>query len=120
MPGTLVRPPRTGIDARVGRREDRARGPDGAGLRRTHDHRAPVVRSLVDDTGRRVLVPDVVERVASIVPSLTETIAVTAPGLLVAATDWCSPPADLDVVRVKGTKNPDVEAIAGLRPDLVL
>ena len=28
--------------------------------------------------------------------------------LLVGATDWCTHPADLDVTRVRGTKNPDV------------
>ena len=41
-------------------------------------------------------VPASVRRVVSLVPSLTETVAVTAPGLLVGATDWCSEPADLD------------------------
>ncbi|MGP3949074.1 helical backbone metal receptor [Streptomyces sp. 7N604] len=59
-------------------------------------------------------------RVVSLVPSLTEAVAVTAPGLLVGATAWCSHPAGLDVVRVKGTKNPDVPAIIGLAPDLVI
>ncbi|MFP1628771.1 helical backbone metal receptor [Streptomyces sp. 5K101] len=59
-------------------------------------------------------------RVVSLVPSLTEAVATTAPGLLVGATDWCSRPAGLDVVRVGGTKNPDVAAVAALRPDLVL
>jgi ABC-type Fe3+-hydroxamate transport system substrate-binding protein len=78
------------------------------------------VRRLRDDTGAEVELPDVVERVVSLVPSLTEAVAVTAPGLLVGATDWCTHPADLGVVRVKGTKNPDVEAIVALRPDLVL
>jgi ABC-type Fe3+-hydroxamate transport system substrate-binding protein len=78
------------------------------------------VRRLVDDTGTAVELPDVVERVVSIVPSLTESIAVTAPGLLVGATDWCTHPADLDVPRVKGTKNPDVDAIVALHPDIVL
>ncbi|MER7534307.1 helical backbone metal receptor [Streptomyces sp. NPDC097704] len=61
-----------------------------------------------------------VRRVVSLVPSLTETVAVTAPGLLVGATEWCSHPAGLDVARVGGTKNPDVAAITALRPDLVL
>ncbi|MFD4375903.1 helical backbone metal receptor [Streptomyces sp. NPDC058486] len=56
----------------------------------------------------------------SLVPSLTEAVAVTAPGLLVGATDWCSHPAGLDVARIGGTKNPDVPAILALRPDLVL
>jgi ABC-type Fe3+-hydroxamate transport system substrate-binding protein len=59
-------------------------------------------------------------RVVSLVPSLTEAVAVSVPGVLVGATDWCSHPAGLDVVRVKGTKNPDVERIVGLAPDLVI
>ncbi|MER7949891.1 helical backbone metal receptor [Streptomyces sp. NPDC096079] len=59
-------------------------------------------------------------RVVSLVPSLTEAVAVTAPGVLVGATDWCSRPAGIDVVRVGGTKNPDTAAITALRPDLVL
>ncbi|MFC7923511.1 helical backbone metal receptor [Streptomyces cinereoruber] len=59
-------------------------------------------------------------RVVSLVPSLTEAVAVTLPGVLVGATDWCTHPAGLDVVRIGGTKNPDVPAITALRPDLVL
>ncbi len=59
-------------------------------------------------------------RVVSLVPSLTEAIAVTAPGLLVGATDWCERPAGLDVVRIGGTKNPDTAAVAALAPDLVV
>ncbi|MGW2202554.1 helical backbone metal receptor [Streptomyces sp. NPDC001774] len=59
-------------------------------------------------------------RVVSLVPSLTEAVAVTAPGLLVGATDWCSHPSDLGVVRIGGTKNPDVAAVVALRPDLVI
>jgi ABC-type Fe3+-hydroxamate transport system substrate-binding protein len=74
----------------------------------------------VDDTGAAVDLPEAVRRVVSLVPSLTEAVAVTAPGLLVGATDWCSHPVDLDVVRVRGTKNPDVDAVVALAPDLVL
>ncbi|MFE9249313.1 helical backbone metal receptor [Streptomyces sp. NPDC007088] len=59
-------------------------------------------------------------RVVSLVPSLTEALAETAPGLLVAATDWCTHPAALDVARIGGTKNPDTARITALRPDLVL
>jgi ABC-type Fe3+-hydroxamate transport system substrate-binding protein len=59
-------------------------------------------------------------RVVSLVPSLTEAVAVTVPGVLVGATDWCSHPADLDVVRIGGTKNPDVDAVLRLAPDLVV
>lgn len=75
---------------------------------------------LRDDTGAEVPVPDRVRRVVSLVPSLTETVAATDPGLLVGATDWCSHPAGLEVTRVRGTKNPDVELVRALRPDVVL
>jgi len=59
-------------------------------------------------------------RVVSLVPSLTEAIAVSLPGVLVGATDWCSHPADLDVTRVGGTKNPKLDQIIALAPDLVI
>lgn len=59
-------------------------------------------------------------RVVSLVPSLTEAVAATEPGLLAGVTDWCTHPPDLDVPRVGGTKNPDVAAIVALRPDVVL
>jgi ABC-type Fe3+-hydroxamate transport system substrate-binding protein len=78
------------------------------------------VAAPVDDEGRPVPVTGPVRRVVSIVPSLTEAVAATAPGLLVGATDWCTHPVDLDVARVRGTKNPDVEKIVSLRPDLVV
>ena len=91
---------------------------------RAEPHQLPVARRLgvvvIDDEGREVAVPAAVRRVVSIVPSLTEAVATTAPGLLVGATKWCTHPADLDVKRVRGTKNPDVERIVALRPDLVL
>jgi ABC-type hemin transport system substrate-binding protein len=59
-------------------------------------------------------------RVVSLVPSLTEAVAVTLPGVLTGATDWCSHPADLDVTRVGGTKNPKTDRILALAPDLVI
>ncbi|MDJ0343753.1 helical backbone metal receptor [Streptomyces sp. H10-C2] len=62
----------------------------------------------------------VVRRVVSLVPSLTEAVAATGPGLLVGATDWCSHPAGLDVARIGGTKNPDIARITALAPDLVI
>lgn len=86
--------------------------PDGAPLAGRDAH--------VDDTGTAVELPARVGRVVSLVPSLTEAVAATAPDLLVGATDWCSHPADLEVARVRGTKNPDVPAVLALRPDLVL
>lgn len=62
-------------------------------------------------------------RIVSLVPSLTEAVAVTRPGVLVGCTDWCTHPAGLaesGVARVRGTKNPDLDAIVALAPDLVL
>jgi ABC-type Fe3+-hydroxamate transport system substrate-binding protein len=61
-----------------------------------------------------------VTRVVSLVPSLTEAVAVSAPGLLVGVTDWCTRPADLAAARIGGTKNPDVAAVTALAPDLVI
>ncbi len=59
-------------------------------------------------------------RVVSLVPSLTEAVAVTAPELLTGATDYCTHPAGLDVPRVGGSKYPVLERVLALRPDLVL
>ena len=75
---------------------------------------------VVDDERRPVPLRGPVRRIVSIVPSLTEAVAATARDLLVGATDWCTHPGDLDVARVRGTKNPDVGKIVALRPDLVL
>ena len=73
-----------------------------------------------DDLRHPVSVPRPARRVVSLVPSLTESVAVTRPAALAGATDWCTHPAGLDVPRVRGTKNPDLAAIRALRPDLVL
>jgi ABC-type Fe3+-hydroxamate transport system substrate-binding protein len=73
-----------------------------------------------DDLGRRVEVPRPLRRVVSLVPSLTEAVAVSLPGILAGATDYCAQPAGLDIPRVGGTKYPKVDRILALRPDLVL
>ena len=55
-------------------------------------------------------------RVVSLVPSVTETLL--AWGVVPAAcTRWCEQP---DLPHVGGTKNPDVDAIGSLHPDLVV
>ncbi|MGV9501814.1 helical backbone metal receptor [Streptomyces sp. NPDC003642] len=59
-------------------------------------------------------------KAVSLVPSLTEAVARSAPGVLAGATDWCTHPPDLDVVRVGGTKNPKTDRIVSLAPDLVI
>ena len=60
------------------------------------------------------------QRVVSLVPSLTAALASVAPDRVVGATDWCTHPADLDVTRVRGTKNPDLKAVRELSPDVVV
>ncbi|MGV9417859.1 helical backbone metal receptor [Streptomyces sp. NPDC003674] len=59
-------------------------------------------------------------RVVSLVPSLTEAVAATLPGALVGVTDWCTHPPGLEAVRIGGTKNPAVDRILALAPDLVI
>ncbi len=81
---------------------------------------ADTVQDMHDDIGNLLALHDRPRRIVSIVPSLTESIALTERSSLVGATSWCTHPADLDVVRVRGTKNPDVDAIVGLRPDVVV
>lgn len=76
--------------------------------------------TLHDDLGHPVTLTVPPQRVVSLVPSLTEALAVTVPRRLVGATDWCTHPAELDVPRVRGTKNPHRTAIADLSPDLVV
>jgi ABC-type Fe3+-hydroxamate transport system substrate-binding protein len=73
-----------------------------------------------DDMGTPFTAPRPASRVVSLVPSLTESIATTRPEALVGATEWCTHPADLDIPRVRGTKNPNLEAVQDLRPDVVL
>src|SRR5882724_10512737 len=62
-------------------------------------------------------------RIVSLVPSLTELLfALGAGDAVVAATRYCTEPPQrvATVVKVGGTKNPDLAAISALRPDLVI
>jgi ABC-type Fe3+-hydroxamate transport system substrate-binding protein len=76
--------------------------------------------TLRDDLGHPLHLTGPPQRIVSLVPSLTEALAVTVPGRLAGATDWCTHPAGLDVPRVRGTKNPNRAAITALHPDLVV
>lgn len=73
----------------------------------------------VDDRGEPVVL-DRPERVVSLVPSITEAVAVSVPSFLAGATDYCTHPSDLDVPRVGGSKYPDVDKVLALNPDLVI
>ena len=78
------------------------------------------MRESVDDLGAVWAPAAPPQRVVSLVPSLTEAVAVTAPGLLVGATDYCTHPEGLDVTRVGGSKYPTIGTVLALEPDLVL
>jgi ABC-type Fe3+-hydroxamate transport system substrate-binding protein len=81
------------------------------------------VRPVADARGRPVALPDRVERVVSLVPSLTEWLVAAGVGeRLVGVTDWCVEPAEVvaRLPKVRGTKNPDLRAIRALAPDLVV
>ncbi|MDX8148047.1 helical backbone metal receptor [Lentzea sp. BCCO 10_0061] len=73
----------------------------------------------VDDLGEPVPL-DQPRRVVSLVPSITEAVAVSVPDALAGATDYCTHPSDLDVPRVGGSKYPDVDKVLSLKPDLVI
>lgn len=80
----------------------------------------------LDDLGHPVPLATWPRRVVSLVPSITEALALSCPERLVGATEFCTRPADLtvraghEVHRVAGPKNPDRAAIAALRPHLVV
>lgn len=80
---------------------------------------ALVVRDM---TGREVTLAAPPARIVSLVPSVTETIfALGGEARLAGRTDWCdSPPAARDKPSVGGMINPSLEAIATLKPDLVI
>lgn len=76
--------------------------------------------SLVDDLGVTVPLRGSPRRVVSLVPSITETVAVSVPNVLVGVTDYCTHPPGLDASRVGGSKYPNLQAVLALAPDLVL
>jgi iron complex transport system substrate-binding protein len=83
---------------------------------------SPVYKEFVDEAGRTVRIPQPVQRIVSLAPSLTETIyALGLQDRLVGDTDFCDYPPDAQKkTKVGGAINPSLEQIAALRPDLVL
>jgi ABC-type Fe3+-hydroxamate transport system substrate-binding protein len=78
---------------------------------------------ILDDRGRALDFAQPPRRVVSLVPSDTLNVAaIGCPDALVGRTDYCELPEDV-VARlpsVGGTKNPRVDAVCDLAPDLVL
>ena len=79
-------------------------------------------QEITDETGRKVRVPEPVQRIVSLAPSLTETLyALGAEDRLVGDTDFCDfPSAAQNKPKVRGAINPSLEEIVALHPDLVL
>lgn len=78
-------------------------------------------RTVTDDLGRQVALPERIERAVSLAPSLTEMIfAVGAGDRLVGDTTYCNyPPEAQAITKVGDTQTPDIERIVALRPDVV-
>jgi ABC-type Fe3+-hydroxamate transport system substrate-binding protein len=75
---------------------------------------------MIDVRGRAFDFPRAPQRVVSLVPSLTETLFDLGAGdAVIGITDFCIFPPDLQLPRVGGTKNPRVEDVRALAPDLV-
>lgn len=78
---------------------------------------------IVDDRGRELNFPAPPKRVVSLVPSDTLSISdLGCASALVGRTDFCELPKDVveKLPSVGGTKNPKVDAITDLSPDLIL
>jgi ABC-type Fe3+-hydroxamate transport system substrate-binding protein len=82
-----------------------------------------MIVQVVDDRGRKLTFPAAPRRIVSLVPSDTLTVAMLGcASALVGRTDYCELPADVvaKVPSVGGTKNPRVDDVCDLAPDLVL
>lgn len=78
-------------------------------------------RDVTDDLGRKVKIPERVERVVSLAPNLTENIfAVGAGDRLVGVTSFCNFPEEAKKIQKIGdTVNPNIETILALKPQIV-
>lgn len=83
---------------------------------------SPVVRTLTDELGRQVSVPQKAARIVSLAPSVTETLfAVGAGDSVVGVTTFCDYPQEAAAVeKVGDTQRPSIERIISLKPDLVI
>lgn len=79
--------------------------------------------TVEDARGRKLTLDSRPVRIVSLVPSLTETVAMMAGAKrLVGVTKFCTEPQE-EIPRIRkvgGTKDPDIEAIVSLAPEIVL
>ncbi len=79
------------------------------------------VRTVTDDLGRTVKLPEKVESVVSLAPNLTEIVfAVGAGDKLVGVTTFCNYPEEATAIRkVSDTQKPNIESIVAIKPQVV-
>ena len=79
------------------------------------------MREITDDLGRRIKIPERVERVVSLAPNLTENIfAVGAGDRLAGVTSFCNFPQEAQKIQKVGdTISPNIETILALKPQIV-
>lgn len=78
--------------------------------------------TIVDDFKREVVIDSEPMKVVSLAPSITETIAaVGALDKLVARTDYCDYPSEVNEIQSIGSlTDPNIEEITKLNPDLII
>src|SRR5712692_1088262 len=78
--------------------------------------------AVVDDSGNRVTVARPPQRIVSLAPSTTELLyALGAGPRVVGRTRWCDYPPEVTAVPSVGDGlNPNIEAVAARKPDLVV
>ncbi len=83
---------------------------------------AAPTREITDDSGRRVKIPEKVERAVSLAPNLTEIVfAIGAGDRLVGVTTFCNYPAEArKIQKIGDTQSPNIENIIALKPQIVL
>lgn len=91
-------------------------------IQQAHQPQSLSSRTVTDDLGRRVDLPQRVTRAISLAPSITEMIfAVGAGDRLVGVTSYCNYPEDAKAIQKIGdTMTPNMETIVALKPDVVL
>ncbi len=79
-------------------------------------------REVTDDLGRRVKIPETIERAVSLAPNLTEIIfAIGAGDKIVGVTSFCNYPIEAQKIQKVGdTLSPNIENIIALKPQIVL
>jgi iron complex transport system substrate-binding protein len=77
---------------------------------------------VIDETGRKVVVPEHPQRIISLAPSITETLYALGQDHKIAGdTEYCDyPPAAASKPHIGAVLNPSIEKIVALKPDLVI